>query len=257
MTSLPIDAIFNGIDDDELETVDLPLAYLRFLSSLPVPGVGWLDSNYNQDQISSNQQAILEDGLARVTAGANQMYDTNRIAQLYSLTAMLPGLVAFWPGYKTAGGLVADIGPDSIHLTPSGATSYQQSNGLPVILSFSGGTSGWQTTSSALDILGTDGDMSNPGLTLLAWVDVGTSTSVKHVVNRWPSGSGYVLYRPSGEHRMHFRVNGLDIAASSPPPDGMVHMVATWEPGYRVRIFCNGELAGESLSFVPTSIPTQ
>lgn len=254
MTSLPIDAIFNGIDDDETETVDLPLAYLRFLSSLPVPGVGWLDNNYNPDQISSNQQAILEDGLARVAAGANQMYDTSRVAQLYSLTMMFPGLVAFWPGYPV-GSQVADVGPLGLHLNGSGTYAFIDSADMPVLLTLSamGESSYWSLSSSSLDITGVESNMSNPGITLMTWVLCEhQGYANRHFAHRVVSGVGYQGYL-STTGRPFLGVNAVGLLGDV-LSEGWRHVACTWVPGYRMAVFGDGQLVGELLTGVPGSI---
>jgi hypothetical protein len=71
MIAVAIDLVFNGTDDSDLESVDLPKAYLRFLLSLTTDSVYWLDANYQTTVPTSDELAIIENGVEVVTQAAN------------------------------------------------------------------------------------------------------------------------------------------------------------------------------------------
>lgn len=71
MLTIAVSSVFNGTDDGDIESVDMPKAYLRFLSSIAVSDILWLDSNYDPVELTSEQLSHLENGVQVATGGAN------------------------------------------------------------------------------------------------------------------------------------------------------------------------------------------
>lgn len=253
MTALTVDSVFNGLDDSLKQTVDLPMAYLRFLSSIPHT-VGWLDSSYEPAEVTSNQYSIIEDGLSEIVKGANGVIDINRVATMNAYSMMLPGFVAMWPGYQYDN-KAADIGPGGLHLNRIGTTAFNETGGRPALLSSSamGEASYWYLNSNTLEVTGVESGMVNPGLTVLSWVYVEPSPAANRpVLSRIVSGNGYQLYI----NTLRQVVGGVNssLVVSDPVDSGWHHVCFTWSPGYRMAVFVDGQLDGEQLSGVPNSI---
>lgn len=71
MIGIAIENVFNGVDDDELQSVDLPKAYLRFIACFTPEEVYWLDASYSPVMPSSEELAIIENSIGVITGAAN------------------------------------------------------------------------------------------------------------------------------------------------------------------------------------------
>lgn len=71
MISAAIDSVFNGSDDDTMQAVTVPKAWLRLVLLLTTDAVLWLDSNYEAAAVTSDQEAIIALGTQLATEGAN------------------------------------------------------------------------------------------------------------------------------------------------------------------------------------------
>ena len=235
MTSAVIPYVFQGDGDNELITVDLPLAYLRFLVSIRHYSTLWLDENYNQAQATSEQWSLIEEGVRRATIGANGDMDANRISQLTGLGQQDAGLLAFWPMSRSPDTDFRDISGHGLHLSYGSDTGvlpdHATDDGLPYAKLGGGGVpTQLYTNNTAFHAVG-------KGLTVSAWIRPGqTGTDQRIFQNQADGANRYFAWITSNTARLVINNTGISNPTTIPQNE-WAYVCYRWTPSASMDVW--------------------
>ncbi len=224
-------------------------------------GCAALTDNHNNKQpgeLSDNQQHLCDDNGWK-TCGFDYSNDMFSPVGDYvcfqdkwrSCTSVPNDLVGWWRGEgtveSTRGGLTSTGAGEITYSTPGKvgqAINFDGSNDVITV-----------TDSSALDITG--------AVTIEGWI-LPTALAAKPIFTKWTStggSKGYLLSltgTSATTAKIQFKINGVSLTSTGLYTAGQFqHIAAVYVPGTSgasMRIYINGQLAGEKTSSVPASI---
>ena len=184
-----------------------------------------------------------------------------RWGSIVSSFQLLPGLRGFWPMSAVGGaGAAIDLSGLGKDLTNTNSCDY----GADTLAPFAryNGSTQYHTVAdnSAHDIIGSEGYIVSPGLTLGAWVkfDGSAGGSEETVMGKYTSGDpAYLIQRVNTSGVMQFLIDsgGSDtINSDTAVTTAWTFVVGRYIPSTSIDIFLNGVSDGQNTTSIPATI---